>query len=86
MPNALIAVLAAAGWYAYRAARTYWWPRTHQRPQDSDGHVYPTPTVTSPAEPARGQVQVSDDRDIRWECLSASPASARAATGRGKGA
>jgi hypothetical protein len=32
--------------------------------------------VTSPAEPARGHVRISDEGTIRWECLSASPGSA----------
>jgi hypothetical protein len=32
--------------------------------------------VTSPAEPARGHVRISDEGTIRWECLFASPGSA----------
>lgn len=32
--------------------------------------------VTSPAEPARGHVRISDEGAIRWECLFTSPGSA----------
>jgi len=45
---ALIAVLVAAGWYADRAVRTYWWLSTHQTPQDREefrAHILCTPAL-----------------------------------------
>jgi hypothetical protein len=45
---ARIAVLMAAGWYAYRAGQTYWWLRSHQTPQEREefrAHILCTPAL-----------------------------------------
>lgn len=41
---------------------------------DINYEIYADVEVTNPAQPARGNVRVSDEGEIRWECAFATPA------------